>query len=352
MFMRKTDSDIKEIVKQVAKILQDPHTQVFVNAIYGVNLKLTVNSATELSTNLTTDIKGTNQLVGVGMGGSLTGKHFDIIFTDDIINVKDRISRAEREQTKLIYQELQNIKNRGGKIVNTLTIWHADDASNLMPNLVKYDCYHPEVQKIIPPETLKEIKDSMIPSLFACNYELKIIADEDVLFSNPQKGGDLANVLNSRWGHIDAAYGGGDYTAYTTGKRIDGTLYIYGKLWNKHIDDVMDEIINVNNELLVEKMICENNGDKGYVKKEIKRKNGRCVDYHENTNKFLKISTYVKNEWDNIVFVEGTDEEYINQVCDYNINADHDDAPDSLACICRLLYDKNKGKERYQSILL
>ena len=134
LFMRKTDSDVKEIIKQVQNILMDPHTQVFVQAIYGVQLKLVTASATEVTTNLTTDVKGTSQLVGIGTGASLTGKHFDIIFTDDIVNVQDRISKAERDHTKIIYQELQNIKNRGGRIFNTGTPWHKDDAFSLMPD--------------------------------------------------------------------------------------------------------------------------------------------------------------------------------------------------------------------------
>ena len=37
MFMRKTDNDVKEIIKQTAKILQDPHTLYFVQCIYSVN---------------------------------------------------------------------------------------------------------------------------------------------------------------------------------------------------------------------------------------------------------------------------------------------------------------------------
>ena len=137
LFLRKTDSDIKEVVKQVQKILIDPHTLYIVQCLYNVNLKLTVQSATEISTNLTTDIKGTNQLVGMGIGSSLTGKHFDRIFTDDIINVTDRISKAERDKTKLVYQELQNIKNRDGRIFNTLTPWHKDSAESLMPNAIR-----------------------------------------------------------------------------------------------------------------------------------------------------------------------------------------------------------------------
>ena len=57
MFMRKTDTDVKEVIKQVAKILKSPQIQVFVQAIYGIQLRLVVESATEISTNLTSDIR-------------------------------------------------------------------------------------------------------------------------------------------------------------------------------------------------------------------------------------------------------------------------------------------------------
>ena len=140
MFMRKTDNDIKEVIRQVEKILNLELTKIIVKAIYDIDFAVKANS-TEITTNLTNDPRGTAQLVGMGIGGSLTGKHFDRIFTDDIVNVQDRISKAEREHTKLIYQELQNIKNRGGRIFNTGTPWHKDDCFELMPNPQKYDCY-------------------------------------------------------------------------------------------------------------------------------------------------------------------------------------------------------------------
>ena len=82
-FFRKTDSDTREIIKQVQKILLDPHTQYFVQQIYGVNLMLATQNTSEVTTNLTTDIRGTSQLTGLGIGGSVTGKHFDFIFTDE-----------------------------------------------------------------------------------------------------------------------------------------------------------------------------------------------------------------------------------------------------------------------------
>lgn len=346
LFMRKTDTDVKEVIKQVQKILNDPHTQYVVYVIYGIKLRMTVQSATEISTNLVNDVKGTSQLVGIGSGSSLTGKHYDAIFTDDIVNLQDRTSRAERERTKLVYQELQNIKNRGGRIYNTGTPWHQEDAFTVMPPPERYSCYHPEIQKIISSDDLKSIKSSMLPSLFAANYELRFVASEDVIFTNPRLGGDPAKVEQGIT-HIDAAYGGEDYTAFTAANVDGDTFYIYGRLWRKHVDDVQDKVVTLHERFLSGKLYCEDNGDKGYLGKELRKKGVRVSIYHESMNKFLKISTYLKGAWKNVVFVDGTDEEYINQVCDYTEDADHDDAPDSLASIIRVLWKKKPNQSEY-----
>lgn len=346
LFIRKTDVDVKEVIKQVQKILLDPHTQVLVQALYGygVNLRLTVQSATEVSTNLAADIKGTSQLVGVGIGSSLTGKHFDRIFTDDIINVNDRISKAERDKTKLIYQELQNIKNRGGKIFNTLTPWHPDSAESLMPNVHRYDCYE---TGLISEAELAEIKEKMIASLFACNYELRHIASEDVIFTNPQTGGDPAMVDQGIM-HLDSAFYGEDYTAWSIMTRHGDKYYLYGRIKRKHVEDCYDEIMADYNRFMCGKMYNENNADKGMVGKELRKLGAKVVLYPEKQNKYIKIVTYLKAIWNDIIFVQGTDREFINQICDYNENADHDDAPDSVASLARILY--KKSTEQYVPI--
>lgn len=357
MFMRKTDTDVKEVIKQVAKILKSPQIQVFVQAIYGIQLRLVVESATEISTNLTSDIKGTSQLIGIGMGSSLTGKHFDIIFTDDIVNINDRISKAERERTKTIYQELQNVKNRGGRIFNTGTPWAKNDCFSIMPEAEKYNCYHDEIKEIISDEELAELKKNMLPSLFCANYELRHIASEDIIFDNPQTGADICNIEQAKYCHIDAAYGGEDSTAFTVCKKYNGKYYVLGKIWQKHVDNCEDEIISIRKQYNIGRILCENNGDKGYLAKELKKKGERVVSYHEDMNKFLKITTYLKNVWKDVIFVEGTDKDYIDMICDYNENAEHDDAPDSLASIIRKLWgrkdqtDKQEERERYNVYL-
>lgn len=341
MFMRKTDNDIKEVITQTQKILEHPVTAALSKAVWGVPVKLVEASATKLTTNLTNDPRGTSQLVGMGIGGSLTGKHFDRIFTDDIVNVKDRISRAEREHTKLIYQELRNIINRGGRIFNTGTPWHKEDCFELMPNPEKYDCYSTD---LIAKDELDEIRESMLGSLFAANYELKHIASEDIIFFNPQTGGDPAQVEQSNYCHIDAAYGGADSTAFTICKKSEGKYYVFGKLWHKAVDEVEDEIIEWRKLFNAGKIYSEKNADKGLLAKELRKKGERVISYDECQNKFMKIVTYLKREWKNVIFVEGTDEEYIRQICDYNEEAEHDDAPDSLATLIRILWNRTDNR--------
>ena len=337
LFMRKTDDDVKEIINQVRKILEAPQTQVFINSIYGINLKLLVSNATELSTNLIVDAKGTSQTVAISANSNLTGRHFDRIFDDDIINVKDRISRAEREHTKTVYQELRNVLNRGGKMVNTLTPWHKEDASSLM---AKPHLYTWKDTGLISKQEIEQIKAQMSPSLFAANYELRHIAAEDVIFTEAKTGEDIEKVMNATFCHIDAAYGGEDYTAFTIAKKSGGKYYVYGRLWQKAVDECTDQIIADRQRLLAGKICCETNGDKGYLAKALREKGERVITYSETMNKYIKIVTHLKGEWENVVFVNGTDQAYIDQILDYNEYAEHDDAPDSLACMMRILHPR------------
>ena len=346
LFMRKTDDDVKEVIRQVQKILTDPRTIYLVQCIYGVTLTLTIANATELSTNLTNDVRGTSQLVGMGIGGSLTGKHFDFIFTDDIVNLKDRVSKAERDRTKMIYQELANILNPGGRIFNTGTPWHKEDAFSLMPAPEKYDCY---TTGLLTEEQIAELKKKMLPSLFAANYELRHIAAEDVIFFSPKQGAAAA-LAEQGISHVDAAFGGADFTALTIANRKDGKYYIYGRMWHKGIDDCFDEIMKQYKRFMCSRLHVEDNGDKGYTGKELRKKGARVNIYHEDTNKFIKITTYLKEVWEDVIFVEGTDAEYIDQICDYNEDAEHDDAPDSCASIVRIY--KSKSGEEYKPLWL
>lgn len=340
IFVRKTDDDVIEVIKQVSNLLKTSIFQTIALRLYGCEIKFTQDTSFKLDTSLNTSTKGMVQLLGIGSSGSLTGKHADIVVTDDIVNLKDRISRAERERVKNVYMELQNVKNRGGRIFNTGTPWHKEDCiATKMPNKITYDCYS---TGLIDREKLEEIRQSMTPSLFSANYELKHIADADALFTNPKFTNDETLIYDGV-SHIDASYGGEDGTAYTICKEVNGKFYMLGKRWNKHVDDCLSEIYALQDKYRVGSISCERNADKGYLAKEL-RNNGQYVeDYSENMNKFIKISTYLRKYWNDIIWLEETDADYINEILDYTENAQHDDSPDSASCMIR----KFKGKREW-----
>lgn len=360
IFLRKTDNDVAEVVQNVDRILQSPVMQEIYLALTGTQLEIIKSTNTEITTSAYNAPRGSAQLLGIGIGGSLTGKHADIIITDDIVNMKDRQSRAERDRTKAVYMELQNVKNRGGRIINTGTPWHKEDCFTLMPEPMKFDCYQ---TGLLSKEQIEDLRLKMAPSLFAANYELVHIAAENALFTTPptfitdkmaQKvlGNEKAvasDLLRDGMAHIDAAYGGEDYTAFTCGKRIGDKLYLYGRMWHLHVDSVLAPIVEEANRLMCGPILCEDNGDKGFLAREIQKNGGKATTYHERENKYIKISTYLRKWWPNIVWLEGTDRDYIAQILDYTEDAEHDDAPDSASVLCRY-YDRKSGVP-YQSPL-
>lgn len=343
MFFRKTDDDVTEVMTQAQKILQSGVMQRIVLDLYDTELRFLKSNNSEIHTNLCTSTKGVSQVIGLGIGTSITGKHADIVVTDDIVNLKDRISRAERERTKIQYMELQNICNRGGRFINTGTPWHKEDAISIMPNVKRYDCYS---TGLITREKLEQLRQSMSDSLFAANYELKHIADKDAMFKNP-KFTDEKELIYGGLSHIDAAYDGADGTAFTIMNRLkDGKIIGFGKRWDKHVDDCLNEIGVYHKLLRAGSISCEKNADKGYLAKELRGLGYHVNPYSESMNKFLKISTYLRSNWGNITWLEDTDPEYINEILDYNEFAEHDDSPDSAASLIR----KMETRSRYNPV--
>lgn len=339
-FFRKTDDNVKEVVKGVAKALQTELFQNMALILYGYPMTFETLTANIIDTNLNISNSGTPQLTGRGFNGSITGKHYDYIFTDDIVAQEDRTSPAERERTKEKFLEVLNLVNRGDGcfIKNIGTPWHKDDAFKLMPKPIKYDCY---TTGLMSEEQIKDLKSKMTPSLFAANYELKHISDEEMLFFDPKfmKESEFNN-LDGGFLHIDASYGGEDYTAFTLCRFRNGKFYVYGKLIQKHVDNCLMAFKEIADKYKCFIWFVENNGDKGYLAENMNKMGMNTESYHENTNKYLKITSYLYADWKNVYFHPDTDEEYIEQILDFNKFAEHDDAPDSLASIIREIRKK------------
>lgn len=348
IFLRKTENDVKEVIEKVSKILHSDTFQYFSQVLYGQGFTFTKDTAFAVSTSLKTTLGGDAQLLGMGISGSLTGKHADIVIVDDIVNLKDRVSRAEREHTKQVWMELRNVQNPDGRSLCCGTTWHPDDAFSLMPDAEVWTCYD---TGLLLPQKIEEIKKSMSPALFAANYELKFVADEDAIFTDIRyfKTSDLTDeeirldikpkdLLEDGIAHLDASYGGGDTTALTIMKKLpDGRIIAFGKVWDKHVKHCMSDIMTFCKFYKARNLWMETNGDKGYLAQEFRQRGMKVMTYHEKMNKDVKIQTYLYGAWQNIFWLEETDVKYINQIMDYTENSEIVDAPDSASCTCRLL---------------
>nr|DAS16933.1 MAG TPA: Terminase large subunit [Caudoviricetes sp.] len=343
LVIRKTDDDISDFIGTVKNILESDTFKYLVLKIWGIELKIINFNSCEITTNLKTNVDDAAQLRGKSLNSALTGKHADLIITDDIVTLTDRISRADREKTKIKYQELFNLLNRSGKVINCGTPWHKDDCFSLMNNLHVYDCYKLEKAGVMTKELIKEKRSKMTSSLFAANYELKHIANEDAIFTNPQFTDNEKLIYNGIC-HIDARYSGSDYTAFTIIKKAEDKFYVLGKRFDKHVDDCLNEIFLLQKKYLGGKIYCENNGDKGYLKKKIIEMGNYADDYHESMNKYIKIISYLKPNWDNVIFLEDTDKDYINDILEYTDTAEHDDCSDSLASSIRIITTNRSPK--------
>lgn len=340
LFFRKTDTDVSEMITMVEKAINSRVFQNLSNLIYGEPFYCVKRASDSITTNKYISASGADQLHGLGIKTSITGKHADLVITDDICNINDRVSKAEREKTKTQFQELRNICNRGGRIVSLGTKWHGEDVFTLMKNIHVYTY---KDTGLISAEKVEELKKDMIPSLFACNYELRIVASEDVIFTDPVTGGDPA-LCQQGLMHVDSAFFGEDYTAWSIVNRHGGKYYVYGQIRRKHVEDCYGEIKSDYDRFMCKKLYNEDNADKGFVAKEFRKLHLKVVTYTEHQNKYLKIVTYLKAIWGDVIFVDGTDKNYIQQICDFYEEAEHDDAPDSLSSIAREYSKKSDVK--------
>ena len=334
IFLRKTDDDVTEVIRQVKMLLNSAAMQYLSRCIYGRAIGVMRTDMSCVHSDCFCAMRGTVQLLGLGTGGSLTGKHADLVITDDMVNLSDRISSAERRRIRGVYQELQNICNPQGRFINAGTPWHPEDAISLMPNIQRFDWRR---TGLLSADKIRKLRRSMAPSLFAANYELRHIASEDALFGQtPPLEGDAA-MLRDGMAHIDAAYGGEDYTALTCGRICGDRVYLYGRLWRRPVERVFGEIEAECARLMCAPVHCETNGDKGFVARALKERGIPVRTYHENMNKQVKIGTWLLKWWPRVTIVQGSDPAWLDQILDYSDHAAHDDAPDSAASLLRIL---------------
>lgn len=299
----------------------------------------------------------------------------------------DRESPAERMNTISVYREMMNVLSADKNFSDTLilnigTPWHEEDAfsvmekglpdkcerqirlenipikdrtdrqnekirrANMVRGLFVYSCYQ---TGLMSPEQIEQKKKVLNDDvLFAANYELTLVSDDEKPFSKINNVGNYTTeFFQNAWeviATIDGAYGGTDSCSMSIGA-VDwdnNTVVVLGKLYTGIALDKnymeLAEIMQNNNAFT---LYMETNADKGLMGEKFRELGFDVHSYHESMNKHTKIVSTIRPYWREkgeecmpcVQFVQGTDADYLAQIHNYKKGVKHDDAPDNLACL-------------------
>ena len=334
-FFRKTDDDTADVVRNVAKYLCDPLIIRLSDMLWGFPIAITGKNNSEIETNYHIARLGEPALRAIGINGSLTGKHFYDITTDDIVNIKDRYSAAERENTKRFCYELVNVLNRGGVRTNTCTPWHKNDATAMFAGVRKYPV---QTTGLFNEQQIAQKRRSMAAELFAINYELDLSAADESLFGKIGAAADFPQH-SVAFAYLDPSHKGKDYTALCIGAMLFQRLIVCGFVWKKPWYDLFDSgaLESIIGTLNAQTLTIETNGVGDMPVRMAKDAFGgsvRIFGINNTLPKIARIQTAAAfSESIDLVSFDDKPEsqEFAAMIRDYDASAPHDDAPDSLA---------------------
>jgi hypothetical protein len=276
-----------------------------------------------------------------GIDTKVTGMHFERQHNDDTTTVKDKVSEAARAATRLYHEEQENLRNPGGTIGNVGTMWHKQDANHIeidgkwieRPGILKF----PIGTIAIPgftPEYIAKLKQQLSAAMYACNYELIIIAGKDRIFPD-QKEAPWPEQFEWVVAWLDPAYKGTHHTALAMIGYWQERYHARGWVWRRDATEMGEEIAALMDQYKAGTLYVESNADKGWAAKEIRKHWPSVVDRAEKENKHIKILSYAKMHFLDLLFAPDTQPDFMAQVLDYIEGEEPDDAPDALASLIR-----------------
>lgn len=282
-----------------------------------------------------------------GVGASITGAHFDYIWPDDIVTIDDRYSAAERKWTISYFQELDNLLDPLGQMRLSGTPWHESDVFSTLPSELFIGRQFPIGTVNMPEEELAEIwkrKERLPNAEWCCNYELRHVLDHDTLgafLSVPVWDCQYAVAF------VDPSFSDRkdtDSTAVAIAGVSKDLIIFTGMLFPKSIANVemrkeLLDFLNMYNpvETVLESQLAPSSNvfsldvlKQDEIKYGYEIKNLWSIK-HQTRNKHERISTIIHANKPKMRILEGTQQNFSLEVSRYYRNAEHDDAPDSLA---------------------
>lgn len=347
---RKPYTEAANMVYVIKNLMKMEAVRALFHYIHGKEPKLIVGKENKLVYSFKRTETPEGNINAYGLDGSYTGTHCDKGIIDDAITIKDRISKAERESTKNQIREIQaNVIDRGKGMGFTGTPWHKDDGWGIVAKPIVFPVSD---TGLITDEEIRIIKTKTTPLLYDCNYNLIHSSTADAVFSNPVfepwERGTTVDGNHPVSAHLDAAFDGDCTNALTimSKRKKDTFIQAVGFTFIENVKTKVKFIADKCEYYKVKVFYIETNADKGYtadlLRAEFKARglNIFVQDYHESMNKIVKIASYLKHYWLNILWAPETEDDYQNQVLDYREGQKPDDCPDSAASLLREAFYK------------
>lgn len=268
---------------------------------------------------------------------SLRGRHPKRILMDDPVTEED-VSAAMRKTVKRKYDEAYKLcKNL---IIIGQPAHAADLYAELRPMLKKLEVPHgtiPELDADLAAMKLAGVD----PISIEMSYHLRIPYEGTMPFGkikyiDKMPAGDSVCFIDPS--------DGGDYTAITICRGLMDGLAIYGKVWKRAWYHCVPEMQQIFKDRKVQRVAFETNATGSQPIGQLRQVLGNIgvVGIHSDTNKHAAIMA--AGSYAHMIHLSReSDRTYTEQVVNYEIDADFDDAPDSLArCLIWLGYIKGK----------
>jgi hypothetical protein len=355
--VRETAIEAWSALAAIKRIIQLDSIKFIFKALHQDEPKLVIGTKRRLTFNFKKTVTKEGSIDAYGIDTVPTGSHYDVILCDDIVTIKSRLSKAQRDLVKANLMEIvTNIIDPGKKVVHIGTPWHEQDAWTLqgdgkpvMPKPLKFDVFS---TGILTEEQIAEKKSRSTNSLWAANYELKHVSDADLPFAGigfSHFSPDFEKV----YAHLDAKFSGDHFNALTLVYQDRNTkkITVKGFTSQKHIEAWLPTVCSILTKYKVNELFVEDNADKGFVANLFRESMpGLWTEcYHEKENKENKIMIWITFHFKNLVFDYNCDEDYLMQVRDYRPGNEPDDAPDSLASCLRAVYPQNTSLGLYRN---
>lgn len=260
------------------------------------------------------------------------GRHPDLVIMEDPITPDDD-SPAERRRVKKVYEEIYKLTKN--IVIIGQPVHKADLYQELREKIPTFKMIWgdiPELDCDLDAQRKAGVSEESIQA----SYFLNIMGADNMPFFKIQT---VDFNASENVAFIDPAREGKDFTAISVAGRNFDNLIVSGWAFRKAWYDCLTEFEKIFTALNVGRVCIETNGIGDLAVIQMRKLGIPTVGRNTTTNKhqrIMNIASYVKD----IKLFEMTDGDpsllqgnkiFIDQVKNYEYNAEHDDAPDSLA---------------------